>query len=160
MSRKQTATATYRSPSALAETSARGLQRGAQSSPAPRDPTDCSPPGPSVRGILQARHRGGLPCPPPGDPPDPGIEPASPTLQAQSFPAEPPGTPAPKTVQLIRRQRGSQLSGAVPELRPLGGEQCSQVRAWALGTKHPGGSPYPATYRASRASVSPSVKRG
>ena len=33
---------------------------------------DCSSPGSSVHGILQ-----GLPCPPPGDLPNPGIEPAS-----------------------------------------------------------------------------------
>ena len=35
---------------------------------------DCSPPGSSVHGILQARKLSGLPCPPPGDLPDPGIE--------------------------------------------------------------------------------------
>ena len=36
------------------------------------DPADCSPPGSSVRGILQARV---LPFPSPGDLPDPGIKP-------------------------------------------------------------------------------------
>ena len=35
----------------------------------------------------------GLPCPPPGDRPDPGIEPTSPALQADSLPAEPLGNP-------------------------------------------------------------------
>ena len=30
-----------------------------------------------------------LPCPPPGDLPDPGIESSSPTLQADSLPSEP-----------------------------------------------------------------------
>ena len=34
-----------------------------------------------------------LPCPPPGGLPNPGIEPRSPTLQADSLPAEPPGKP-------------------------------------------------------------------
>ena len=34
---------------------------------------------------------GGLPCPPPGDLPNPGIEPMSPVLQADSLPTEPPG---------------------------------------------------------------------
>ena len=35
-----------------------------------------------------------LPCPSPGDdPPDPGIEPVSVTLQADSLPSEPPGKP-------------------------------------------------------------------
>ena len=33
----------------------------------------------------------GLPFPSPGDLPDPGIEPGSPALQADSLPSEPPG---------------------------------------------------------------------
>ena len=48
-------------------------------------PTDCSPPGSSVHG----KYWSGLPCPPPGDLPDPGIEPVSPVslaLQADSLP--------------------------------------------------------------------------
>ena len=48
------------------------------------DPMDCSPPGSSVHGILQARILG-LPFPSPGDLPDPGIEPASPALQVDSL---------------------------------------------------------------------------
>ena len=35
----------------------------------------------------------GLPCPPQGDLPDPGIKPASPALQADSLPSEPLGKP-------------------------------------------------------------------
>ena len=35
----------------------------------------------------------GLPFPSPGDLPNPGIEPGSPTLQADSLPSEPPGKP-------------------------------------------------------------------
>ena len=56
-------------------------------------PTDCSPPGSSVHGILQARilEYTGLPCPSPGDLTNPGIEPRSPALQVDSFPSEPPG---------------------------------------------------------------------
>ena len=34
-----------------------------------------------------------LPCPPPGDLPNPGIEPRSPTLQANSLLTESPGKP-------------------------------------------------------------------
>ena len=34
-----------------------------------------------------------LPCPPPGDLPEPVIEPGSPALQADSLPTEPPGKP-------------------------------------------------------------------
>ena len=53
------------------------------------DPTGHSPPGSSVHGILQARILTELPCPPPGDLPDPGIGPMSasvPALQAVSLP--------------------------------------------------------------------------
>ena len=39
------------------------------------NPMDCSLPGSSVHGILQQEYRSGLPCPPPGDLPNPGIEP-------------------------------------------------------------------------------------
>ena len=35
----------------------------------------------------------GLPFPSPGDLPDPGIEPGSPTLRADTLPSEPPGNP-------------------------------------------------------------------
>ena len=35
----------------------------------------------------------GLPFPSPGDLPDPGTKPKSPTLQADSLPSEPPGKP-------------------------------------------------------------------
>ena len=64
----------------------------AQSCPTLCDPMDCSLPGFSVHGIFQARvpewvtvsfSRGDLP--------DPGIEPGSPTLQADALSSEPPG---------------------------------------------------------------------
>ena len=65
----------------------------AQSCPTLRFLMDCGPPGSSVRGILQARILEGLPCPPPGDLPNPGICAKSPTLQADSLPSEPPEKP-------------------------------------------------------------------
>ena len=46
------------------------------------DSVDCSPPGSSVQGVLQARILEWLPFPLPGDLPDPGIEPGSSALQA------------------------------------------------------------------------------
>ena len=52
-----------------------------------------SPPGSSVHGTSQARIPEWLPCPPPGDLPDPRINPGSPSLQADSLPPEPPGKP-------------------------------------------------------------------
>ena len=57
------------------------------------NPMDCSPPGSSVHGILQARILEWVAFPSPGDLPDPGIKPRSPTLQADSLPAEPQGKP-------------------------------------------------------------------
>ena len=52
------------------------------------NPMDCSLPGFSVRGILQTRIQSGLPCPYPGDLPNPGIKPTSltsPELAARFF---------------------------------------------------------------------------
>ena len=53
---------------------------------------NCSLPGSSVHGILQACWSGS-PLPSPGDLPDPGIEPRSTALQIDSLPSEPPGKP-------------------------------------------------------------------
>ena len=39
---------------------------------------ECSPPGSSVHGILQAKYWSGLPCPAPGGLADTGIKPTSP----------------------------------------------------------------------------------
>ena len=58
------------------------------------DPMDCSLPGSSVHGIFQARVWSGLPFLSPGDLPQPGTEPGSPALQADSLPPEPPGKPS------------------------------------------------------------------
>ena len=55
------------------------------------DPVDCSLPGSSLHGILQARLWSGLPFPSPGDLPNPGIEPGSLALQADALTSEPPG---------------------------------------------------------------------
>ena len=44
-------------------------------------------------GFSRPEYWSGLPCPPPGDLPDPGIEPRSPALQADSLLTEPPGKP-------------------------------------------------------------------
>ena len=49
-------------------------------------PAGWSPPGSSVCGISQARVLEWVACPPPEDLPDPGIEPRSPALQADSLP--------------------------------------------------------------------------
>ena len=61
------------------------------SCPALCDPVDCSPPGFSVHVILRAEYWSGLLFPSSGHLPDPGIEPGSPALQAESLPTEPGG---------------------------------------------------------------------
>ena len=55
-----------------------------------RNPMDCQ--APLSMGFSRQEYCSGLPCPPSGDLPDPGIEPASPVplaLEADSLPAEP-----------------------------------------------------------------------
>ena len=52
---------------------------------------DCSLSGSSVPGILQAKVLEWVAFLSPGDLPNPGIEPGSPTLQAYALPSEPPG---------------------------------------------------------------------
>ena len=71
------------------------------------DPMDCTSPGSSVHGILQARIREWVAIPSPGDLPDPAIKPESLTLQADSLPSEPLGTTAnsDKSRHRIKKQR-------------------------------------------------------
>ena len=64
-----------------------------QSCPALCDPMNCSLPGSSVQSSLQQEYSSGLPFPSPGDLPDPGTEPGSPALRADSSPTELPGKP-------------------------------------------------------------------
>ena len=56
---------------------------------------DCTPPSSSVR-FSRQEYWAGLPFPPPGDLPNPGVKPESsesPALQADSLLTEPPGKP-------------------------------------------------------------------
>ena len=67
-----------------------------QSCPILCDLMDCSPPGSSVHGIFQTRMPEWVPFPTPGNLPDLGIEPTSPSLSAlpgSFFPTAPPGKP-------------------------------------------------------------------
>ena len=53
-------------------------------------------------GFSRQEYWSGLPFLSPGHLPNPGIEPGSPTLQADSVPSEPPGKPAHKTALSLR----------------------------------------------------------
>ena len=48
---------------------------------------------PWFMGFCRQEYQSGLPCPPPRNLPDAGIEPGFPILQADSLPSEPPGKP-------------------------------------------------------------------
>ena len=67
-----------------------------QSRPTLCDPMDHSPPGFFVHGFSRQEYYSGLPFPPPGALPDPGIElmtPAAPVLAGRFFTTEPCGRP-------------------------------------------------------------------
>ena len=57
------------------------------------NPMDYSLPGSSIHGIFQVRVLEWFAIPSPGDLPDPGIEPRSPALQADTLVSELPGKP-------------------------------------------------------------------
>ena len=79
------------------------------------DPTDLSRQVPLSMGYSRQEHWSGLPCPSPGDLPDPGTEPRSPTLQAYTLSSEPPGN----------KPQGRRGKGAIkgPGSSPQPGEQ-------------------------------------
>ena len=54
-------------------------------------PTHCNPVDYTVHEFSRPQYWSGWPFPSPGDLPNPGTEPRSPTLQADSLPAEPQG---------------------------------------------------------------------
>ena len=63
-----------------------------QSSPTLCDPwTNVAHQAPPSMGFSRQEYWSGLPFPSPGDLPDPGIEPRSPTLHADALTSEPPG---------------------------------------------------------------------
>ena len=57
------------------------------------DPMDCAHQAPQAVEFSRQEYWSGLPLPSPGDLPDPGIEPRSPSLQADALQSEPPGKP-------------------------------------------------------------------
>ena len=61
---------------------------------------------PPSMGFSRQEYWGGLPCPSPGDLPNPGIEPGSQTLQADFLPSEPPGKPKNTAVNSLALLQG------------------------------------------------------
>ena len=90
----------------------------------------CSTTGSSIHGVSKARILGMVDIPPPGDLPDPGIEPWSPALQVDYLPSEPPG----KSTEVLYKKDlndPDNYNGVVTHLEPniLGCEV-----KWALGS--------------------------
>ena len=56
---------------------------------------------PQPMGLSRQEYWSGLPFPSPGDLPNPGIEPGSPTLEADALTSEPPGKPSPLVALLL-----------------------------------------------------------
>ena len=73
------------------------------------NPAGHSPMGSSVHGYSRQEYRSGLQFPPPGELPDPGIKPGSPTLQPDSLPTEFPGEGS----STIQERRWTQLTGCL-----------------------------------------------
>ena len=70
-------------------------------------------------GFSRQEYWSGLPFPSPGDLPDPGIEPGSPTLEADALTSEPPGKPNNPAIPLLS------MSPEKPELKKTHVPQCS-----------------------------------
>ena len=87
----------------------------ARSCPTLPNPMDCSLPASSIHGIFQARVLEWVAIPSPGDLPNPGIDPRSPALQADSFlPTESPEKPqivwiSPQSHPTIRERAATYL---------------------------------------------------
>ena len=68
---------------------------------------------PLSMGFSRQEYWSGLPFPSPGDLPDPGIEPSSPTLQADALTSAPPGKPLQR---IARREKKAFLSDQCQEI--------------------------------------------
>ena len=75
----------------------------------------------------------GLPCPPPGDLPDPGIEPASPALQADSLPLSHQGSPFIQVNPGLITVQGTKISHQDCSLFSLQDQTC--MKSYFLGTQ-------------------------
>ena len=84
---------------------------------------------PLSMGFSRQEYQRGLPFPPPGDLPDPGMEPASPALAGRFFTTEPPGKP-PKSSNL-------ELFHLLPGRQPLSSQSFWPGPCLSLSEKNP-----------------------
>ena len=104
----------------------------AQSCPTLCDPMDCGLPGSSLFvGFFKQEYWNGLPFPPPGDLPNPGIKAVSPlslALAGEFFTTEPPGKPLPSTANVNSAQHWDFCFWLLCALPGLQYSFCSQPR--------------------------------
>ena len=89
-------------------------------------------------GFSRQEYWNGLPCPPPGDLPNPGIEPRCPTLQADSLLSVPPGKPI-NAIDLYKHYRCISAAAAAKLLQscpilcdPIDGSPPGSPTPWIL----------------------------
>ena len=88
-------------------------------------PMDWGPPDSSLSiEFSRQEYWSGLPCPPPGDPPDPRIEPRSPALQVDSLPSEPPEKP--HTILPQETEISNKKPNLIPKATREGGKTKTQ----------------------------------
>ena len=83
------------------------------------DPMVCSPQTSLSVGFSRQKSWSRLPFSPPGDLPDPGIEPRSPILQADSLLSESPGKPTRFQRDRHKREGGKNDQKPAPALKPF-----------------------------------------
>ena len=86
-------------------------------------------------GFPRQEYWSGLPFPSPGDLPDPGIEPRSPTLEADTLTSEPPGKPKIwcKWTSLQNRKRLTDLENSI---MVTGVRRVEERETWGVWTRH------------------------
>ena len=90
---------------------------------------------PPSMGFSRQEHWSGMPFPSPGDLPNPGIKPRSPSLQADALTSEPPGRPLGKRERKDFFPKSSHLKQALEGSRRLHMDFCFPSRP-SLATAH------------------------
>ena len=98
-------------------------------------------------GFSRQEYWSGLPFPSPGDLPNPGIEPRSPTLQADALPSEPPGNPTLKLIQCPRICLGVLVSSPLFEDLVPAFQRAHRTNLESAPTESPGTQRMPSNWQ-------------
>ena len=91
---------------------------------------DCSPPAPQSVWFPRQEYWSGLPCPPPGDLAEPGIESVSPALQVDTLPLSHQGSPLELFLTLTSSLLG--ISSKKKIIWGVGKDFCTKISSVAL----------------------------